>query len=150
MNLYDSLDRAREKRVFENCVFYLSPSMKQDMPLLKSVVEAGGGKAPTLLQTGLGFLKGRLLKADQWATIAASRITKDKVSGRRKDDRSGSDDNASDSEGEKEIVAVVSSEKDKDMWQPILDAGAHVYSHDVISLGVLTQKLDLSKTHALA
>ncbi|KAF9349305.1 hypothetical protein BGX34_001874 [Mortierella sp. NVP85] len=150
MKLYDSLERAREKRVFENCVFYLSPSMKQDMPLLKSVVEAGGGKAPTLLQTGLGFLKGRLLKADQWATIAASRITKDKVSGRRKDGRSGSDDNVSDSEDEKEIVAVVSSEKDKDMWQPILDAGAHVYSHDVISLGVLTQKLDLSKTHALA
>ncbi|KAI8606326.1 hypothetical protein EDD21DRAFT_361232 [Dissophora ornata] len=135
MKLYKSLERARERHVFENCVFYLSPSMKQDMPGLKSVIEAGGGKASTLLHTGLSFLKDRLVKANN---------TK---SGASKEDSHSEDDDQNDRE---EVVAVVSSEKDKDMWQPILGAGAHIYSHDLISIGVLTQKLDLSTTHALA
>ncbi|KAG0006498.1 hypothetical protein BGZ65_007320 [Modicella reniformis] len=158
INLYESLDRAREKRVFDNCVFYLSPSMKQDMPGLKAVIEAGGGKAPTLLQAGIGSLKNRLVKANQSTTACTSGVAKSKTSGRLKDDgiesgvnnESDEDDDEPGSQREKEIVAVVSSEKDKDMWQPILDAGAHVYSHDVISLSVLTQQLDLGKTHALA
>ncbi|KAG0232830.1 hypothetical protein BGX31_005009 [Mortierella sp. GBA43] len=154
IRLYDSLHRAREKRVFENCVFYLSPSMKQEMPLLKAVIEAGGGKAATLLQTGLGSLKERLVKANQDVSSGAVGAAGGKAS-KGKDDEPTSvggseDEDDSEDEPEKEIVAVVSSEKDRDMWQPILDAGAHVYSHDVISLSVLTQKLDLGKTHALA
>ncbi|KAF8970994.1 hypothetical protein BGZ46_010383, partial [Entomortierella lignicola] len=163
MNLYESLDRAREKRVFENCVFYLSPSMNKDMPGLKSVVEAGGGKASTLLHTGLGFLKDRVVKASSKSDKTATTTTtsknksisprkKDKQTAQNKGDGGGGDeDEDEDALREKEeIVAVVSSEKDKDMWKPILDAGAHVYSHDLISVSVLTQKLDLGPTHALA
>ncbi|KAF9105007.1 hypothetical protein BGX27_009850 [Mortierella sp. AM989] len=159
MNLYESLDRAREKRIFENCVFYLSPSMKQDMPLLKSVVEAGGGKASTLLHTGLGFLKDRVVKASNKSEKTSSPKSKS-TSHSRKDKRADRDqENLIGDDGEDgvhtlrekdEIVAVVSSEKDKDMWQPILDAGAHVYSHDLISISVLTQRLDLGNKHALA
>ncbi|KAF9399340.1 hypothetical protein BGX21_006426 [Mortierella sp. AD011] len=160
MNLYESLDRAREKRVFENCVFYLSPSIRQDMPGLKSVIEAGGGKASTLLHTGLGFLKDRVVKASDQSNKTNS--PKSKSASHRKKDKhdpnGGGGPSASDSEEDglhtlrekDEIVAVVSSEKDKDMWKPILDAGAHVYSHDLVSVSVLTQRLDLGRTHALA
>ncbi|KAF9347402.1 hypothetical protein BGX26_001094 [Mortierella sp. AD094] len=136
MNLYESLDRAREKRVFENCVFYLSPSIRQDMPGLKSVVEAGGGKASTLLHTGLGFLKDRVVKASDQSGKTNS--PKSKSASHRKKDKhdpkDGGDPSTSDGEEDglhtlrekDEIVAVVSSEKDKDMWRPILDAGAHM------------------------
>ncbi|KAG0016395.1 hypothetical protein BGZ80_009249 [Entomortierella chlamydospora] len=160
MNLYESLDRAREKKVFENCVFYLSPSIRQDMPGLKSVIEAGGGKASTLLHTGLGFLKDRVVKASDQSNKTNS--PKSKSASHRKKDKhdpkDGGDPSTSDSEEDglrtlrekDEIVAVVSSEKDKDMWKPILDAGAHVYSHDLVSVSVLTQRLDLGRTHALA
>ncbi|KAG0359216.1 hypothetical protein BGZ54_010042 [Gamsiella multidivaricata] len=155
MDLYESLDRAREKRVFENCVFYLSPSIKQDMPGLKSVVEAGGGKASTLLHTGLGFLRDRLVKSSKTKTGTTPGVTKGRGGSRKKDHDGGHSSHSDGDDGEdpreKEgIVAVVSSDKDKDMWQPILDAGAHIYSHDLISISVLTQRLDLGKTHALA
>ncbi|KAG0305743.1 hypothetical protein BGZ98_003633 [Dissophora globulifera] len=151
MHLYESLERAREKRVFENCVFYLSPSMMHDMPGLKSVIEAGGGRSSTLLQTGLGFLKDRLVKAKKNKSGTGAGSSKGKTSGRRKGAVGSSDGNSSEDDSDsEEIVAVVSNDKDKEMWQPILDAGAHVYSHDLISISVLTQRLDLGETHALA
>ncbi|KAF9429048.1 hypothetical protein BGZ76_001921 [Entomortierella beljakovae] len=152
MDLYDSLNRARERKVFESCVFYLSPSIKQDMPQLKDVVEAGGGKVLTLLHTGLGALKDRVVKSSNSTLTTSPRKSSHQKKTRDSFNVADNDeDNDSPSLREKdEIVAVVSIEKDKDMWKPIVDAGAHIYSHDLISLTVLTQKLDLGPTHAIA
>ncbi|KAI1313478.1 hypothetical protein EDD11_002539 [Mortierella claussenii] len=144
MSLYESLDRAREKRVFENCVFYLSPSLNKDMPGLRSVVEAGGGKASTLLHTGLGVLKDRVVKASKDAKDGnETKDNKGKTASNNKRRKSFGDEAKEDDEGgeddedglreKDQVVAVVSSEKDRDMWKPIVDAGAHVYSHDLIS-----------------
>ncbi|KAF9911705.1 hypothetical protein BX616_010488 [Lobosporangium transversale] len=165
MDLYKSVERAREKRVFENCVFYISPSLNKDMPGLKAVVEAGGGKASPLLHTGLGVLKDRLVKvSNDKDSFSKDGDHEKRLKTRRKVNqgegiigRDDGEDNESVDKSEDEsigprdeIVAVVSSEKDRDMWQSIVDAGAHVYSHDLISVSVLTQRLDLGDTHALA
>lgn len=139
MNLSESLERAQEKKVFENCVIYISPSTVPKLAALKLLVEAGGGKATALLQTGLGFLKDRIVKSNQRKEAAAKKGSRNK---KKKQEPEDEEDN--------EVLAVVSCEDDKDMWGPILDAGALVYSHELIIFGILRQKLDLGRTHALA
>lgn len=144
MDLYKSLDRARERPVFKDCVFYISPSTVPKLAALKTLTEAGGGKATALLQTGLGFLKEKIerkMKSSQDMDLDSG-------------DVSGADDNSSgDEDGlrekKNETLAVVSCEEDRDMWQPILATGAKVYSHELIITGILTQTLDLGTIHAL-
>ncbi|KAG0062124.1 hypothetical protein BGZ90_003246 [Linnemannia elongata] len=145
MNLSESLERAQEKKVFENCVIYISPSTVPKLAALKTLVEAGGGKATALLQTGLGFLKDRIIKSNQRKEAAAKKGSKN-----RKKKQETEDEDEDDEEEDNEVLAVVSCEDDKDMWGPILDAGALVYSHELIIFGILRQKLDLGRTHALA
>ncbi|CAO3572374.1 unnamed protein product [Mortierella alpina] len=143
MDLYKSLDRAREKPVFKDCVFYISPSTVPKLSTLKTLTEAGGGKATALLQTGLGFLKEKIekkMKSSQDMDLDHG-------------DVSGADDSSSGAEGDlrekkNETIAVVSCEEDRDMWQPILATGAKVYTHELIITGILTQSLDFN-THAL-
>ncbi|KAF9149761.1 hypothetical protein BG015_008421 [Linnemannia schmuckeri] len=150
MNLSESLERAQEKKVFEDCVIYISPSTVPKLAALKLLVEAGGGKATALLQTGLGFLKDRIVKSNQRKEAAAKKDVKTRGfrNGKKKQEE---DDDEEEDEGEdNEILAVVSCEDDKDMWGPILDAGAQVYSHELIIFGILRQELDLGRTHALA
>lgn len=146
MNLSESLERAQEKKVFENCVIYISPSTVPKLAALKTLVEAGGGKATALLQTGLGFLKDRIIKSNQRKEAAAKKGSKN----RKKQETEDEDEDEDDEEEDNEVLAVVSCEDDKDMWGPILDAGAQVYSHELIIFGILRQKLDLGRTHALA
>ncbi|KAF9096544.1 hypothetical protein BGX23_010955 [Mortierella sp. AD031] len=155
MNLYESLERAREKKVFEDCVFYISPSTVPKLASLKVLVEAGGGKATALLQTGLGFLKEKIVKTNNQRKLAAkkdekARNARNKSSSRKKEDDDDEESDEESDEEENEILAVVSCEDDKDMWQPILDVGAQVYSHELIIAGILRQTLDLGRTHALA
>ncbi|KAG0203020.1 hypothetical protein BGX28_004574 [Mortierella sp. GBA30] len=140
MDLYKSLDRAREKPVFKNCLFYISPSTVPKLATLKTLAEAGGGKATALLLTGLGFLKEKIQKKK-----SSQDMDIDNKAGHGDDD----EDNGM-VEERNEIVAVVSCEEDRDMWQPILDAGAKVYSPELIITGILTQTLDLGNVHALA
>ncbi|KAF9925713.1 hypothetical protein FBU30_004579 [Linnemannia zychae] len=146
MKLQESLELAREKKVFENCVFYISPSTVPKLAALKMLVEAGGGKATALLQTGLGFLKDRIVKNNAQKEAIAR---KDKGRQGQKNKAQDEEEDEGDEE-EEEILAVVSCEDDKDMWQPILDTGAKVYSHELIIFGILRQHLDLGNTHALA
>ncbi|KAG0262287.1 hypothetical protein BG011_000115 [Mortierella polycephala] len=147
MKLYKSLDKAREQRVFENCVFYISPSAQPKVSTLKTLVEAGGGKATALLHTGLGFLKETIEKAEkrkgESETIPAERKRK-----RDKEYEEHSDEHDEPDKGP--IIAVVSCEEDKDMWKPILDAGGRIYSNELVISGILTQTVDLGKDHALA
>ncbi|KAF9122887.1 hypothetical protein BGW39_009417 [Mortierella sp. 14UC] len=154
MNLYESLERAREKKVFENCVFYISPSTIPKLAALKVLIEAGGGKAAALLQTGIGFLKDRIVKSNQRRIAAEAKAKKDGKAAKRgrkkKDDDDDDEEEEEEDEEDNEILAIVSCESDSDMWQAILDAGARIYSHEVIIFGILRQHLDLDDTHALA
>ncbi|KAF9939179.1 hypothetical protein BGZ67_009841 [Mortierella alpina] len=143
MDLYKSLDRARKKPVFQDCVFYISPSTIPKLAALKTLTEAGGGKATALLQTGLGFLKEKIetkMKSSQEMDVDDG-------------DVSAADDNSSvDGDGlreKNEIIAVVSCEEDRDMWQPILATGAKVYSRELIITGILKQSLDMGDIHTL-
>ncbi|KAF9911574.1 hypothetical protein EC991_003038 [Linnemannia zychae] len=159
MTLYESLEHAREKKVFENCVFYISPSTVPKLSALKVLIEAGGGKAAALLQTGIGFLKDRIIKSNQRRIAVEARAKKDDKAvnrGRKRDnddddgDDDGDEEEEEEDEEDKEILVVVSCESDSDMWQAILDTGAKIYSHEVIIFGILRQYLDLDNTHALA
>ncbi|KAF9944173.1 hypothetical protein BGZ70_004952, partial [Mortierella alpina] len=145
MDLYKSLDRARERPVFKDCVFYISPSTVPKLATLKTLTEAGGGKATALLQTGLGFLKEKIEK--KMKSSQDMDLDHGDVSGA--DGSSSSGDEGGHREKKDETIAVVSCEEDRDMWQPILATGAKVYSHELIITGILTQTLDLSNTHAL-
>ncbi|KAG0275025.1 hypothetical protein BGZ95_009256 [Linnemannia exigua] len=149
MNLYESLERAREKKVFENCVFYISPSTVPKLAALKVLIEAGGGKATALLHTGIGFLKDRIVKRNQHRIAAEAKAGKS-GQGRKKKKNESEDEEEEDEEEDKEILAIVSCESDSDMWQAILEVGERIYSHEVIISGVLRQHLDLDDTHALA
>jgi len=126
-------------------VIYISPSTVPKLAALKTLVEAGGGKATALLQTGLGFLKDRIIKSNQRKEAAAKKGSKNS---KKKQDTEDEDED--EEEEDNEVLAVVSCEDDKDMWGPILDAGALVYSHELIIFGILRQKVDLGRTHALA
>ncbi|KAG0296331.1 hypothetical protein BGZ96_009730 [Linnemannia gamsii] len=150
MSLSESLERAQEKKVFEDCVIYISPSTVPKLAALKLLVEAGGGKATALLQTGLGFLKDRIVKSNQRKEAAAKKDVKTRSARSGKKKEEDEDDEEDSEEEDDEILAVVSCEDDKDMWGPILDAGAQVYSHELIISGILRQKLELDQTHALA
>lgn len=149
MSLSESLERAQQKRVFEDCVIYISPSTVPKLAALKLLVEAGGGKATALLQTGLGFLKDRIVKSIQRKEAAAKKDVRTRGSRTGKKKQEDEDDEEDNEEEDDEILAVVSCEDDKDMWGPILDAGAQVYSHELIISGILRQKLELDRTHAL-
>ncbi|KAF9958739.1 hypothetical protein BGZ72_011038 [Mortierella alpina] len=144
MDLYKSLDKAREKPVFKDCVFYISPSTVPKLAALKTLTEAGGGKATALLQTGLGFLKEKIEKKKK--SSQDMDLDSGAVSGA---DDSSSGDEDDQREKKNETIAVVSCEEDRDMWQPILATGAKVYSHELIITGILTQTLDLGNVHAL-
>ncbi|KAG9068305.1 hypothetical protein KI688_010571 [Linnemannia hyalina] len=147
MSLSESLERAQERKVFENCVIYISPSTVPKLAALKLLVEAGGGKATALLQTGLGFLKDRIVKSNQRKEAAVKKGSRNR---KKKQETEDEDEDEDEDDEDNEVLAVVSCEDDKDMWGPILDAGALVYSHELIILGILRQKLDLGRTHALA
>ncbi|KAK3844359.1 MAG: BRCT domain-containing protein [Linnemannia gamsii] len=151
MNLYESLERAREKKVFENCVFYISPSTVPKLAALKVLIEAGGGKATALLHTGIGFLKDRIVKRNQRRIAAEAKAGKAGKGRKKKDENVDEDEEEEDEEDEDDqILAIVSCESDSDMWQAILDVGERIYSHELIIFGVLRQHLDLDDTHALA
>ncbi|KAG0053450.1 hypothetical protein BGZ83_001055 [Gryganskiella cystojenkinii] len=131
MDLYKSLESAREQRVFDGYIFYISPSVIPKLAALKTLVEAGGGRTVALLHTGLNFLK-ETIKTNKKAS--------------KKKDQEEEDE----AEEEEETIAVISCEDDKEMWPSILEAKAHVYSHELIIQGILKQSVDLGKTHALA
>ncbi|KAF9584366.1 hypothetical protein BGW38_006730 [Lunasporangiospora selenospora] len=147
MDLYKSLECSREKKVFEDCSFYISPSTTPKPAVLKVLIEAGGGKASSLLLTGLSFLKDKLIRTNRKRAEALD------GSGNSTAARGGDigEDSDYDSDREKDnVVIVVSCDEDRDMWQPIVEAKSHVYSHELIISGILTQTLDLGLTNALA
>ncbi|KAF9178690.1 hypothetical protein BGZ51_007583 [Haplosporangium sp. Z 767] len=163
MKLYKSLGKAREQRVFENCVFYISPSAQPKVSTLKTLVEAGGGKATALLHTGLGFLNETIGKAEKRKRESGTEmVSAEKKRKRDKDDkehagkkqrRNKEYEEHSDEHDELDkdpIIAVISCEEDKDMWKPILDAGGRIYSNELVISGILKQTVDLGREHVLA
>lgn len=157
MDLYQSLKIAREKRVFEDHVFYISPSVVPKPAALKTLVEAGGGRTSALLHTGLNFLKETIQKRKEKEVQTESEprgpkgrdSTKSK--GAKKNSSADNDeDNSEDEDEVKETIAVISCDDDREMWGPILEAKAHVYSHELIIQSILRQSVDLGPTHALA
>ncbi|KAG0093023.1 ssDNA endonuclease and repair protein rad10 [Podila epicladia] len=129
VRLYEALDRAKSKKVFENCLIYISPSTQPKPAQLKPLVEIGGGKAVFLKRVDLKFLKEK---------IKASQPPKTK------------DDEASTSEDDdgtkEETIVVVSCEEDMEMWKQLQEVGARVYSKELILQGLLLQQLDLGDT----
>ncbi|GJJ74029.1 hypothetical protein EMPS_06387 [Entomortierella parvispora] len=159
MDLSQSLKIAREKRVFEDHVFYISPSVVPKPAALKTLVEAGGGRTSALLHTGLNFLKETIQKQKEREAQSESESRgskgrgQSKAKGAKKSDGADHDEDNGEGEDEdedKETIAVISCEDDREMWGPILEAKAHVYSHELIIQSILRQSVDLGATHALA
>jgi hypothetical protein len=158
MDLYKSLESAQEKRVFEDYTFYISPSVIPKPAALKTLVEAGGGRTSALLHTGLGFLKETIQRRNKKkAEIEATgqRAHKGQAKGATKKSgvAEGSENDEEDSDedaDEQGTIAVISCEDDREMWGPIVEAKAHVYSHELIIQSILRQSVDLGTIHALA
>ncbi|KAG0037790.1 hypothetical protein BGZ82_001797 [Podila clonocystis] len=134
IKLYEALDRARSKKVFENCLIYISPSTQPKPAQLKPLVEIGGGKAVFLKRVDLKFLKEK---------IKASQLSEPK-------DEEASASSEEDDTKEKEMIVVVSCEEDVEMWKQLQEVGARVYSKELILQGLLLQQLDLDDTYAIA
>lgn len=133
--MYEALDRAKEKKVFENCSIYISPSTQPKPAQLKPLVEIGGGKAVFLKRVDLKFLKEKIKVSQQ--------PVKD-------EDETSSTSESDDGIKEKEIIVVVSCEEDMDMWKQLQEVGARVYSKELILQGLLLQQLDLGDTYAIS
>ena len=149
MDLYKSVESARERRVFEGFIFYISPSVFPKPASLKTLVEAGGGRTAALLHTGLSFLKDTIQKNNKkkGSEVKTKEAIKKNETVEKHHEH---EDEEEDEEEEEETIAVISCEDDKEMWPSILEAKAHVYSHELIVQSILKQSVDLSKNHALA
>ncbi|KAF9418850.1 hypothetical protein BGZ94_009578 [Podila epigama] len=146
VKLYQALDRAKEKKVFENCVFYISPSTTPKMAILKQFVEVGGGKSNTLLRSGLNFLLEKMKQ--QMSDGVGKSKSESKSNGRGVDnknsDRDDDDDEDEDEDGKEEMVlVVVAGKEDKELWKPLQKAAVPVYSTELILRSMLQQQLDL-------
>ncbi|KAG0345761.1 hypothetical protein BG004_003150 [Podila humilis] len=133
IQLYEALDRARDKRVFDNCTFYISPSTQPKPAVLKSLVELAGGKGMLLKRVDIKHLKDKFMASKGEPSSC--------------DD----DDNTSDAQQEKETIIVISCEDDMDAIKQanLQDVGARVYSKELITQSMLHQLLDLGTTYAL-
>lgn len=136
VKLYEALDRAKGKRVFDNCSIYISPSTQPKPAQLKPLVEIGGGKAVFLKRVDLKFLKEKIKVSQQPA--------------KDEDEASSTSSESDDGIKEKEIIVVVSCEEDMEMWKQLQEVGARVYSKELILQGLLLQQLDLGDTYAIA
>ncbi|KAF9163982.1 hypothetical protein DFQ26_001938 [Actinomortierella ambigua] len=167
VKLADAMKRARQGKVFEGCLFYFTPNTQPKMGVLKPLVEIGGGKTTALLQTGLSFIGEKIQKAKERAKRRDSKASKRKRKGQRDgalpeeemvdsgEDEKDEDQGGSESESEPSLsgdeqertIIVISSKEDSDMWKPVLDAGASVYSTELVLMGLFRQELDLQATH---
>ncbi|KAF9321933.1 hypothetical protein BG003_009251 [Podila horticola] len=135
VKLYEALDRAKSKKVFESCLIYISPSTQPKPAQLKPLVEIGGGKAVFLKRVDLKFLKEKI-KASQLSDV--------------KDEEASTSSEDDDGIKEKETIVVVSCEEDVEMWKQLQEVGARVYSKELILQGLLLQQLDLGDTYSIA
>ncbi|KAF9978690.1 hypothetical protein BGZ73_001045 [Actinomortierella ambigua] len=167
IKLADAMKRARQGKVFAGCLFYFTPNTQPKMGVLKPLVEIGGGKTTALLQTGLSFIGEKIHKANGRAKRRDSKARKKNRQGgpgsseemvQSGEDEKGEGQSESESESEPSLsgdeqertIIVISSKEDSDMWKPVLDAGASIYSTELVLTGLFRQELDLRATHKLA